>query len=545
MVRGMSDQYLIRRGKGWAFRLAVPAELQGKFESAQGKPLGHIVIGLGTDSLAEARVSRDKLVAEWRVNFERARKGLELSLPEIEEQAREIYLSKLETMADAAKRGMAPQIETGDEPSTPQGREINALEIALEQYLEAQDEDDFSIDVGKGRHSPIAADLATVQRRTKVTLVPNGRTYRILCEALLEAKIAALTGRIKMLRGEASEAPASFLGSAGIDPISLQPVARNKARQPIKRGDYFSFDEAAKMWIADQTRDPNARPRQSTIWWYEKICSIFVAAEHNPSLEAVTRKLAAEFLTKIGKERELSNRTLRQYANVLAGVFKWARNTGRFDGDNPFADQSFRSPINREYVPFNDVELKAIFSGPLFEKPFSEPLAWAALIGLYSGMRLNEIAQLWVHDIKQEHGVWVFDLQEGEGQRLKTRAATRKVPVHSQLIKAGFKKYVASLPEDGRLFPSLTATGYDHKLSRNLSNQFKRYRRKLKITRDRLCFHSLRKNFGTALDRAGIPPTDREALLGHSRGFSLDVYSTGPGLKRLKEMVEAVSYPLA
>ena len=64
------------------------------------------------------------------------------------------------------------------------------------------------------------------------------------------------------------------------------------------------------------------------------------------------------------------------------------------------------------------------------------------------------------------------------------------------------------------------------------------------MTRDRLAFHSLRKNFGTALDRAGIPPTDREALLGHSRGFSLDVYSTGPGLKRLKKMVEAVSYPL-
>jgi hypothetical protein len=62
------------------------------------------------------------------------------------------------------------------------------------------------------------------------------------------------------------------------------------------------------------------------------------------------------------------------------------------------------------------------------------------------------------------------------------------------------------------------------------------------VTRDRLT--SLRKNFGTALDRAGVAPSDREAVLGHSRGFSLDTYSTGPGLKRLKDMVEAATYPL-
>ena len=67
-------------------------------------------------------------------------------------------------------------------------------------------------------------------------------------------------------------------------------------------------------------------------------------------------------------------------------------------------------------------------------------------------MRLNEIAQLWVHDIKQEHGIWIFDLQEGDGQRLKTKAATRKVPIHSKLIEAGLIKYVETLPKDGGCF---------------------------------------------------------------------------------------------
>ena len=58
----------------------------------------------------------------------------------------------------------------------------------------------------------------------------------------------------------------------------------------------------------------------------------------------------------------------------------------------------------------------------------------------------------------------------------------------------------------------------------------------------RLVFHSLRKNFASALDRAGVPLADAAALLGHSRGFSWDVYSSGPGLQRLHDLVERVEY---
>ena len=312
----MRDQYLIRRGKGWAFRLAIPADLRGKFKSAQGKPLSHIVIGLGTDSLADARVSRDKLVAEWRVKFERASAGLELGLPEIDEQAREIYLSRLEAMADAAERGKAPQVDDGEDSSTQNEREINALDLALEQFLEAQEDDDFSL---------IALDITAIQRRTKVSLDPNGKTYSLLCEAIMSAHIAALAGRINMLRGKASEPPATFLGSEGIDPVTLQPITNRKAQKKERSasGNSLRFSEAAAMWLAELQRDPNAAPRPSTIKLHEKIHRFFIAAENDPSLETVTRKTASEFLRSIGLERKLSNRSLKQYAGILSSVFKW------------------------------------------------------------------------------------------------------------------------------------------------------------------------------------------------------------------------------
>jgi integrase len=177
-----------------------------------------------------------------------------------------------------------------------------------------------------------------------------------------------------------------------------------------------------------------------------------------------------------------------------------------------------------------------------FGKP-ATVLQWVMLIGLYSGLRLNEICQLKVPDLHREGDIWILDVREGDGQILKTAAARRWVPVHSQLIAAGLLDYAENLPATGPLFPSLRGSGPDAKRSWYVSQQFTDYRRACGIEQGRrLVFHSLRKNFASALDRAGVPLADAAALLGHSRGFSWDVYSSGPGLKRLQELVERVEY---
>jgi len=47
----------------------------------------------------------------------------------------------------------------------------------------------------------------------------------------------------------------------------------------------------------------------------------------------------------------------------------------------------------------------------------------------------------------------------------------------------------------------------------------------------------------TALNQAGVHQADIAAVIGHAQGFTLDVYSGGPGLKRLRDVVEKVKYP--
>ena len=77
--------------------------------------------------------------------------------------------------------------------------------------------------------------------------------------------------------------------------------------------------------------------------------------------------------------------------------------------------------------PFTDDELLAIFDSPHFTKEKAKQPAryWLPLCLLWTGARREEIAQLYLDDIRQEESVWVFDIKEDEerGQGLKNEAS--------------------------------------------------------------------------------------------------------------------------
>jgi hypothetical protein len=58
---------------------------------------------------------------------------------------------------------------------------------------------------------------------------------------------------------------------------------------------------------------------------------------------------------------------------------------------------------------------------------------------------LGEICQLYVADIRQEDGIYIFDVNDdGDDKALKTASSRRKIPIHSELIKRGFIEYARS-----------------------------------------------------------------------------------------------------
>lgn len=61
------------------------------------------------------------------------------------------------------------------------------------------------------------------------------------------------------------------------------------------------------------------------------------------------------------------------------------------------------------------------------------------------GLRQNEVCQLRTCDVKDEHGILFFDVTEK--LKVKTEASIRPVPVHSELIRCGFRQHVEALIE--------------------------------------------------------------------------------------------------
>jgi len=576
-------RYLKRQHKDgtWFFVMAVPKALRGTFISQgkktkngrrrPGKPLSKIIVSLGTQSLAQARQTRWPLVTEWKSRFERAEAKVPLTLAEIEEQAREVYSSTLERMEDDAKRGI---VITG-QPQHDEGPEVAGLNLHVWTYQEALEDDHFDL---------VAGELAAVQRRKGVELMPETETYRLMAKAILVAKIAALTGRLRALKGEPSESPLTFLGNKGIDPATLKPVVAAPRPKVRQRGNGDPpFSEIAALFIDELQHDKGAALTEQTRGQYEAVFRLFAQYAKDAPLSAIDRALAADFLNAIatlhphwgraskakelllekllekfgGGEERLTNKTLNRYASALSAVFKWARKRGKFDGTNPFTEQSRTKAAKgtTEWLPYTADELTKLFKAPLFVVPAAERLRpaehttetamrWIPLIALYGGMRLGEICQLRTGDVKRERKTWFFNVaEEGEGQRVKTRSAIRRVPVHSVLIRCGLLDYLDALPE-GQLFPGLKPGGPDDKLSWYFTRRYTEFRRGVGVTRPRLSFHSFRKNVVTALDQARVPQADIAGLVGHERGFTLDVYAPlGLDLAALQRIMEKVRYP--
>ena len=58
---------------------------------------------------------------------------------------------------------------------------------------------------------------------------------------------------------------------------------------------------------------------------------------------------------------------------------------------------------------------------------------WIPLIGLYTGMRLEEIAQIYVSDVRKAKGVWCIDVNEDKPDK-HVKTGARLVPLHPVLV---------------------------------------------------------------------------------------------------------------
>ncbi len=170
---------------------------------------------------------------------------------------------------------------------------------------------------------------------------------------------------------------------------------------------------------------------------------------------------------------------------------------------------------------------------------------WAFLIGIFSGMRTNETAQLRIEDIIKKENVWMISIDETEGKSVKTTSSIRKVPVHPTLISLGFIDYVKIIKSKGvdRVFPELTKQrdGYSTKISQHYNEKFLPsvgvWIRQTKV------LYSTRHTFINRCYNKGVDRDIIKSIVGHEPDFTMDVYGGNPFTpKQLYQGISKVSY---
>lgn len=280
----------------------------------------------------------------------------------------------------------------------------------------------------------------------------------------------------------------------------------------------------------------NDRRKLSTLSKYIKAVEVFTAHFRCKDfrLHDINRTMVTDWLDMAKQEK--ASQTLANYLGCLSQLVTLAQN--RYHDapkENVFTGHKLDVRHDREsYEPFSGDELAKVYA------MLDEEMKAVAIVGMYSGMRLNEICSLQISNIKTVEGVWCFEVTEG-----KTRNAARLVPIHSRLTT--LVKDLVQNNHNGFLFYHASITERaDGKRSTWHTQRFTRAKRKAlgEQGTERKVFHSLRGMFVSQLDRHGVPEDRIALIVGHERGKteSFRTYSKGAGMMELSKYVELVSY---
>lgn len=249
------------------------------------------------------------------------------------------------------------------------------------------------------------------------------------------------------------------------------------------------------------------------------------------------------------KKRELKGKTLEEIL-TLPDYEKINLKTAKFHASraNAFLNWVFRQEgLAKPFTLMEDVrikkgkgaakkrrefttdELRVLFSPDHFPimnnyEERSPYKFWIPLIGLHSGARINEIAQLRLTDIVEIDGIHCFHItEEGSDEEqgylpksVKTDAARRYIPIHSKLIELGLLEYIDGVKALGyhMLFEDLSHA--KTKYGSLASKWFANYCDKVGLPDRVLTFHSLRHGAIGHTRRKQFAKDIRVVVLGHS-----------------------------
>ena len=273
---------------------------------------------------------------------------------------------------------------------------------------------------------------------------------------------------------------------------------------------------------------------------------------NNPPLHLLTRAQGDNFRAWLQEpERKTSSKTAYDRFTWVKTLLKYAYRDLEVISRHPWEGIALFKETTNQRRPWSSEELQTLFRQPLFQKYElpkdwrcgKDAAYWIPLLGLYTGARLSELAQLRTVDILsagETSSICITNL--GINQQLKTLASKRTIPIHSALIELGFLEYVEKIKALGRdsLWPELKQR--KNKPGGYFSNWFGEYQTHIGLE-GYPDFHCFRHTVRSQLGEAEVPEHLIDSILGHeikgSTGAKIYTHRT---LNTLKNAIEKLDY---
>ncbi len=335
-------------------------------------------------------------------------------------------------------------------------------------------------------------------------------------------------------------------------PIEQKPIAVHKSKKLREVIDeYLQLNE--NIWEKTTQRDYF----NYTNWFKEIVGDIYldevdhtvinyfvdtiqkIPVHRNKKPEYRDKDIAA--LVKMNCKEVISPRTVQNITEHISSFFKWCISRGYINTN--YAQGKFRSKKESRTIfePYTLNELNKIFySKDYLESKFkSDYNYWLPIFGLYTGCRINEIAQLQKKDVVFNDEIPFIRISStGENQSVKTQAGERDIPLHKMILTLGFKNYVNDITLNGnkRIFPDLVYKNYSY--GANATRWYKQYIENLNITprkpTNKKTFHCWRSTFALICKEQDMPERQIHELIGHrDRDMSLDYYAPAYSVEKL------------
>lgn len=550
---------LSRTNAGFQFRGVYPKHLRKIIGASELKR------SLGTDSLSDAKLAWAELSAEFdRVKGEAQqvfdgakpadhslRASRALTLREAERLVRSWHAFRLKSEFDILAN--LPRSE----------RTSDARKRSVQEQIEGHGD----LRHWKWRRSAADVIQHLCEQHGFETPLAESPVWNRFADRVIEARVDVLKRVLARMDDDFTDSPLrtdpSFLKPV-VDATPLHPGSHSasQAKPPLSlKAEIQKYVEDRGRAISEQTRQANkGRLRLLPAYFGDEHDIRYITSSDMEAFRETILDLPRDpfralpntplaDMPALAKSRGLqvsSRNNSRIVFETVSSFFKRLVDRGLIDR-NPCAGLAIKKDARaeRKRHPFSPATLETLFSSSIFAPGHTkfDSSYWVPLIGLFTGMRLGEICQLWTDDLSEVDGVQCIRIRHSEAreQRLKTGDSERIIPIHKELERLGLSNWwqtkQGTPPE--RLFPEIPKSASDT-FSDAFSKRFAYQMKKLGLAGQGLVFHSFRHTFVDGMRNAGLDEATQKAIGGWKAKDVHAQYGQGPAIPRIKQEIDRV-----